>query len=220
MNITKVLITCFLLLSLGGIKTKAQTLYFPPVTGNNWDTISPQRLGWCADRIDTLYNFLEKKNTKGFIVLKDGKIVLEKYFGNFNADSFHQWNSAGKSLMGFMFGQLQELKLLNINDKTSDYLDTGWTTAPLSKENNIKIYHHLSLTTGLDEKGSIDPDCTIDTCLKYKVDAGIRWYYYNATYRILEEVLESASKRTRLSGTTFKTLNCALTTSAKFRFYL
>jgi len=37
---------------------------------------------------------------------------------------------------------------------------------------------------------------------------------------ITASVLESASKRTRLSGTTFKTLNCALTTSAKFRFYL
>jgi sulfur carrier protein ThiS len=58
------------------------------------DTISPATLNWCADKIDTLYDFLEQKNTKGFVVLKDGKIVLEKYFGTFNEDSLWYWASA------------------------------------------------------------------------------------------------------------------------------
>ena len=58
------------------VKSDAQTIYFPPL--NNaamWDTISPASLGWCTNRIDSLYNFLNIQNTKAFIVLKDGKIV-------------------------------------------------------------------------------------------------------------------------------------------------
>ena len=56
----------------------AQTLYFPPLTGTAWETIAPGELGWCDDRIDSLYDLLEDNNTKAFIILKDGKIVLEK----------------------------------------------------------------------------------------------------------------------------------------------
>ncbi|HLP22258.1 MAG TPA: hypothetical protein VK174_18210, partial [Chitinophagales bacterium] len=66
---------------------QAQTLYFPPLSGNTWDTLSPTALGWCQPRIDTLYAYLQQRHSQGFIVLKDGKIVLEKYFGTFTKDS-------------------------------------------------------------------------------------------------------------------------------------
>ncbi|MBP9096941.1 MAG: serine hydrolase, partial [Ignavibacteria bacterium] len=71
------------------LNAHAQSLYFPPKTGNTWDTISPSRLGWCPQRIDSLYTYLDNTNTKGFLILKDGKIVLEKYFGTFTQDSIH-----------------------------------------------------------------------------------------------------------------------------------
>ena len=55
-------------------------MYFPPVNSNTWDTISPLQLGWCDNKIDSLYQFLDSTDSKAFILLKDGKIVLEKYF--------------------------------------------------------------------------------------------------------------------------------------------
>jgi hypothetical protein len=65
--------------SLFSIQLHAQTIYFPPLTGSAWDTIAPQTLGYCQPKIDSLYNFLEANNSKAFILLKGGKIVLEKY---------------------------------------------------------------------------------------------------------------------------------------------
>ena len=62
-------------------------LYFPPVSGTTWETTEPASLGWCQDSIDSLYRYLEKTNTKGFITLRYGRIVLEKYFGTFNKTS-------------------------------------------------------------------------------------------------------------------------------------
>ena len=82
MQMKKYIYTVLLLLNILNY-SNAQTVYFPPASPQNWDTISPATLNWCADKIDTLYDFLEQKNTKGFVVLKDGKIVLEKYFGTF-----------------------------------------------------------------------------------------------------------------------------------------
>ena len=63
-------------------------LYFPPNT-SNWDTLSPSTLNWCPQKIQNKYDYLYSTNSKVFIVHKDGKIVLEKYFNTFTEDSLH-----------------------------------------------------------------------------------------------------------------------------------
>lgn len=171
----------------------SQPLYFPP-TNNNlpWDTISPLALNWCPDKIDSLYSYLGDQDTKGFIVLKDGKIVLERYFGTFTKDSLWYWASAGKTLTSFLVGKAEEENYLSISDTTSDYLGIGWTNCPLVKERKITIRNQLTMTTGLDD---LVPDnhCTIDSCLNYIADAGTRWAYHNAPYTLLEDVIITAT---------------------------
>jgi CubicO group peptidase (beta-lactamase class C family) len=170
----------------------AQSFYYPPNTGNTWQTMTPSDLGFCQERIDSLYQFLGEKNTKSFILLKDGKIVLEKYFGSYVQDSIWYWASAGKSLSAFLVGQAQDEGLLDISDKTSDYLGLGWTSAPPEKEALITIRHQLTMTSGLNDPGS-DDNCTQPSCLTYLADAGTRWDYYNAPYHLVHDVLEEAS---------------------------
>lgn len=182
----------FLFIFLFSIGLKAQNLYFPPTTGSTWDTISPQSLNWCQDNIDSLYNFLESQNTKSFILLKDGKIVLEKYFGTHTQSSLWYWASAAKSLTAFMVGLAQQDNYLSINDTTSKYLGQGWTACNLLQENKITIKHQLKMTSGLDD-GVPDHYCTLDSCLIYKADAGTRWAYHNGPYTLLDSVLVSAT---------------------------
>lgn len=178
-----IVLSCFL---------QGQTLYFPPLTGNTWDTISVSSLGWCQDKMDSLLAFLGREKTKAFVLLKDGKIVTEKYYGTFTKDSLWYWASAGKTLTGFIVGIAQKEGYLSIHDSTSKYLGAGWTDAPSSKENLITIKHQLSMTTGLDD-GVPDPYCTLDTCLKYLSDAGTRWAYHNAPYTLLDSVIQNAT---------------------------
>ena len=168
----------------------AQSLYFPPISNTApWDTLSPSSLGWCQDEINSLYTFLEEENSKGFIVLKDGKIVLEKYFGTFTQDSFWYWASAGKTLTAFLVGKAQEENYLSINDPSSMYLGAGWTDCLPGQEDQINIWHQLTMTSGLDD-GVPDNHCLIDTCLVCIADPGTRWAYHNAPYTLLEQVLE------------------------------
>lgn len=185
----------FIHLLIISFSSRAQTLYFPPTTGTTWDTIAPSSLGWCPDRIDSLYNYLEDANSKAFIVLKDGKIVLEKYFGTFTKDSIWYWASAGKTITSFMTGIAQQENFLSINDTTSKYLGLGWTDCIQVKENKITIKNQLTMTTGLDD-GVADSHCTIDTCLQYKADAGTRWAYHNGPYTLLDNVISSATGQT------------------------
>ncbi len=170
----------------------AENIYFPPLTGSDWETITPESLNWDTSKIDELYNFLDERNSKAFIVLKDGKIVLEKYFDSFSKDSNWYWASAGKTLTSALVGIAQEENLLSINDKTSKYLGEGWTSCPKEKEDLITIRHQLTMTTGLDYQVD-DVDCTDPECLRYKADAGSQWYYHNAAYTLLENVVVNAS---------------------------
>lgn len=167
-------------------------LYFPPLTGTAWETSTAASLGWNEGLFDDLYTYLAQKNTKAFLILKDGKIVREKYFGAFTADSLWYWASAGKTLTAFLTGLAQEQGILNINNKTSQYIGAGWTSAPLTKENLITVRHQLTMTTGLDD-GVPDDFCTLKSCLVYKADAGTRWAYHNAPYTLLDKVIENAS---------------------------
>lgn len=174
---------------------EAQNLYFPPASGNTWESISPQTLNWCSDRIDSLYAYLDSNNTKAFILLKDGKIVLEKYFGTQTQSSLWYWASAGKSLTAFMVGLAQQDGYLSINDTASRFLGQGWTSCPPGKEEKITIRHQLTMTSGLDD-GVADPYCTDDTCLKYLADAGTRWAYHNGPYTLLDSVIHAATGST------------------------
>lgn len=182
-----------LFLILFPLSDKAQTpLYYPPAGNTTWDTISPQNLGWCQERIDTLFNYLELKNSKGFIILKDGKIALEKYFGTFTKDSLWYWASAGKTLTAFLTGIAQEEGALDIQQPTATYLGQGWTNAPPEKEALIKVWHQLTMTTGLDYNVN-DLNCTDPNCLTYLNDAGNFWYYHNAPYLLIGDVIASAT---------------------------
>lgn len=185
----RILLLYFLLLGFSNLK--AQT-YFPPLTGTTWSTTDPATLGWCQDSINKLYNWLETSNSKAFIVLKDGKIVLEKYFGTFTADSFYVWNSAGKTLTAYAIGIAQYEGLLDMNDPTSDYLGSGWTSLTTPQENAITIKNQLTMTSGLDDAGQ-DPNCTDPVCLTFKAAPGTRWAYHNAPYTLLDSVIEVAT---------------------------
>jgi CubicO group peptidase (beta-lactamase class C family) len=180
----------FFLLVFSVHKAQCQT-YFPPLVGSQWDTLSPQSLGWCQDSINQLYNWLETSNSKAFIALKDGKIVLEKYFGTFTVDSFHVWNSAGKTLTAYAVGIAQHEGFLDINEPTSNYLGTGWTSCTSPQELAITIRNQLTMTSGLDDV--TDFYCTDPACLTYVADAGTRWAYHNGPYTLLDSVIESAT---------------------------
>lgn len=175
------------------------TLYFPPVNSDTWETTTLTSLGWNENNATDLYNYLESNGTRAFIILKDGKIVVEQYFGNnitntniFDKDSFWYWASAGKTVVSFMIGIAQQEGYLNINNKTSDYLGNGWTNLSQEKEDLITVKHQLSMTSGLDYDVS-DANCTDSICLNYNADAGDEWYYYNAPYLLLREVLNEAT---------------------------
>ncbi len=169
--------------------------YFPPLTGDVWETKTAASINWDETKLQEAFDYAATKQTFGLIVLHKGKIVKEQYWNNWTKDTKYYIASAGKSVTALVAGIAQQEGTININNKVSQYLGTGWTSLALAKENLITVKHQLTMTTGLDDAVP-DQDCTTPACLIYKADAGTRWAYHNAPYHLVHNLIQAASSKT------------------------
>ncbi|MBX2964561.1 MAG: serine hydrolase [Cyclobacteriaceae bacterium] len=166
------------------------TMYFPPNSGTQWETVSAAQLGWNINAIAELKTFLQQRNTKSFMILVNGRIVMEEYFNGHTSTTEWEWNSAGKTLVATTTGIAQQENLLSINDKASDYLGTEWTNMPEEKEEQITVKHLLSMTSGIDDSKQL----VIKQNLTYVADAGTRWAYGNVFQKLTSIVADASDK--------------------------
>jgi CubicO group peptidase (beta-lactamase class C family) len=171
-------------------QTTTANLYFPPIGNDIWETKSPATLGWDETAEQPLLDYLEQKHTKAFIILVDGKIVMENYFNGHSATANWYWASAGKTLTSTVTGIAQQEGFLDIEDKVKDYLGSGWTSLTPEKENLISNRNLLTMTSGLEDLQN--GDCVSPDCLTYVADAGTRWAYHNV-YVKLQDVIAQAT---------------------------
>ena len=54
------------------------SMYFP--SDNEWETITLSSLGWNEIAVQPLKDFLAQKNTRSFMIIVNGRIVMEEYF--------------------------------------------------------------------------------------------------------------------------------------------
>ena len=170
--------------------TPEEQMYFPPIGSTTWETKTVASLGWNESQVQPLLDYLELKHTKGFIVLHNGKIVMENYFNGHTANDTWQWNSAGKTLTASTIGLAQQENLLNINTRVSQYLGTGWTSEPIEKENLITSRHLLTMTSGINDES----DLVILPNLTYLADAGTRWSYHNVFQKLMDITAASSGQ--------------------------
>ena len=170
-----------------------EAMYFPPSDGNvTWETKTISSLGWNQSAVQPLLDYLELKHSKSFIILVNGRIVMENYFNGHSATTPWYWASAGKTLTSTVTGIAEQEGLININNKVSDYIGTGWTSAPIAKENLITCKNLLSMNSGLND--ALGDDVS-PANLQYVADATTRWAYHNV-YVKLQDVVAQASGQT------------------------
>jgi CubicO group peptidase (beta-lactamase class C family) len=173
-------------------ETTETNLYFPPLNSDTWETETLESLNWSETALTSLLTYLEEKNTKGFMILHNGKIVVESYMNDHSATTSWYWASAGKTLTATVTGIAQDEGLITIDNKVSDYIGTGWTSATLEEENLITCKNLLQMDSGLDD--NLGDDVSPEN-LAYIADAGTRWAYHNV-YVKMQDVVATASNQT------------------------
>jgi CubicO group peptidase (beta-lactamase class C family) len=165
-----------------------ENMYFPPIGNSIWENNTISSLHWNQSAVQPLLDYLNLKHSKSFIILVNGRIVMENYFNGHTADSDWYWASAGKTLTSTVTGIAQQEGYLNINNKVSDYIGMGWTSAPIAKEHLITCKNLLSMNSGLNDALG---DNVAPSNLQYTADAGTRWAYHNV-YVKLQDVIAAA----------------------------
>jgi hypothetical protein len=69
------------------LQVQFQPKHHTSLNGTTWETKSIASLGWKQSAVQPLLDYLQLKNTKSFIILVNGRIVLENYF-NGHANAF------------------------------------------------------------------------------------------------------------------------------------
>ena len=168
-----------------------ESTYFPSINSDVWETKSINDLNWNTNELQPLLDYLEEKNSKSFIILHDGKLVVEHYMNDHSSIKSWYWASAGKTLTTATAGIAQDQSFLDINTKASDYLGIGWTSLTLEKENLISTKNLLSMSSGLDD--SLGDDVTPEN-LQYIADANSRWAYHNVYVKTQDVVAAATSQ--------------------------
>ena len=70
----------------------------------------------------TVHDAMVADDTDGYIVIKDGNIVYEEYFGEFGEHDHHLWASSTKSVTGLCMGILVEQGKVNVDELVEVYV--------------------------------------------------------------------------------------------------
>jgi CubicO group peptidase (beta-lactamase class C family) len=143
--------------------------------------LSPSAAGWNTDTLRELLEFLEERNTTGFVVLKGGRLVVEQYWQGANLHTTGDVASVQKSLTAVLVGIAQAEGLLHVGEQVSKYLGEGWSRIPAASESKVTIRHLLTMTSGLTSS------------FEFETEPGTLWYYNTPAYHVLKAVLERTS---------------------------
>lgn len=169
-----------------------ESMYFPPIASNTWETKTTSSLNWNQTAVQPLLDYLELKHSKSFMIIVNGRIVIENYFDKHTATTNWYWASAGKTLTSAITGIAEQEGLVDTNAKVSTYLGPNWTSETIEKENIITCKNLLTMTSGIEDIANGDNVSASN--LQYKADAGTRWAYHNVYLKLQDVVARSSGQ--------------------------
>tara|TARA_B100000941_G_scaffold252134_1_gene199093 strand:+ start:655 stop:1866 length:1212 start_codon:yes stop_codon:yes gene_type:complete len=173
----------------------ANANYFPDL--NNWDIVDPAQEGVSQNKIDKLINLsFSDDATQAVVVIKNGKIISEKYADGFDKDSHGTSWSMAKSYYAALIGiSLDRGEINNLDEKVSNYLEYFD-----DNRSQITIRDLLDMSSGLDfpthehEKMFFQAD-HLEYAKKVGVEksAGEKFEYNNVNSMLLGDILFQAT---------------------------
>ena len=169
--------------------------YFPE--SDNWEISSPEIEGINKSKVDKLMemSFLDNA-TQAVVVIKNGKIISEKYADGYDMNSHGTSWSMAKSYYAALIGiSIDKGEIGSLDDAVSKYLDYF-----NDERSSITLRDLLDMSSGLDfpshehEKMFFQAD-HLDYAKQVGVekDAGIKFEYNNVNSMLLGDILLEAT---------------------------
>ena len=155
--------------------------YFPPNGSDTWETADPAATGWSQAGLDAVARMVEANKSSSFMLLADGRILLEKYFMGATATTRTDVASVQKSVTSTLASLARDRDLLAFDDKVSTHLGAGWSKASAADEARITVRHLMTHASGLAPK-TLTKAAEPGTVFDYNTEA------YQKVRAVLEKV--------------------------------
>ena len=165
--------------------------YFPDT--NSWLSASPEEEGVPSAKVDKLLDLSFSDNaTQAVVVIKNGKIISERYAEGYGIKSHGTSWSMAKSYYAALIGiSLDRGEIKSLDDKVSNYLEYF-----NDERSNITIRDLLDMSSGLDfpshehEKMFFQSDhLAYAKKVGVEKNAGIKFEYNNVNSMLLGDIL-------------------------------
>ena len=164
----------------------------------DWTTTTAEAAGLDQAALDAMATEAEAGLSNCLVVTRDGEIVDERYWNDWDETSDQEVFSATKSISSTLVGIAQDRGLLDIDDKASEYIPEWVGTA----SEDVTIRNLVSNDSGRFQDFQSDyvtmtlqePDKTAYAVgLDQQHPIGTEWVYNNAAIQTLDAVLEAAT---------------------------
>ncbi|AZB28200.1 serine hydrolase domain-containing protein [Chryseobacterium balustinum] len=141
------------------------------------------------------------------VVIKNGELLLEEYFNNYNRDSLNDTRSVGKSFASALMGiAIKDGYLQSENQKISEFYDLKTFKNYSSQKENVTIKSLLTMSSGFegndqDEEspGNEENMYPTDNWIKFTLDLpmtenkiGETWNYFTAGVVLSGDILDKS----------------------------
>ncbi len=119
----------------------------------SWKEAIPESVGMDPTLLSEMFQHIEEENIpmEGFVVVKDGYIVAEKYGGDYTVETPHPIYSVTKSVTSALVGISIKKGIINsVEDNVFDYLDPSKIDNMDDWKKDISIKQLLTMQSGLD----------------------------------------------------------------------
>jgi CubicO group peptidase (beta-lactamase class C family) len=145
-----------------------------------------------------LLDYLRGQNSTGFVVIQNGKVLVDqawpapaddRMFANFvygkaaGGALLEDVASQQKSFVAVLVAIAIDKGLIEVEAPASRYLGQGWSKATPEQEAAIRVSHILTMSSGLDEQG------------RYVAPAGTLFFYNTPIYALSKAILVAAAKQ-------------------------
>lgn len=176
----------------------------------NLPVTSLEEAGFNADSIDALIaniNDFQQRDFRGLVVIKNNKIVIERYFNSFWRNHIHDIRSAGKSITSLLLGvAIKEGLVQNLDQDVYSFFPQEKYPAVHEDYKKVKIKHLLDMSSGLDADsddgqtpGNAGQWIAMDEWVEYLLSIplagkpGERWVYADINAALIGAIIEEKS---------------------------
>lgn len=162
--------------------------------GKEWDSTEPARAGCDPAALEDAAAFASANNSTALLLVRGGRLVMERYWSGWVRMSAQPIFSAGKSVCATLIGAaIEDGKLKGLDQPAADFVPE-WKGTP---KQAITLRHMLAMTSGVkvarDAPGPGEDQFATTAAQPLEHQPGQHWAYNTPVYRMLLRILEIAT---------------------------